>query len=92
MSNFPVDSFFLEDTLTVSCTFGSSTLKVHFVNEYDQTLMSEQQGPGIYCKTSDISAMTHSSSVVIGGVTYYVQEIMPDGTGISFVRLSKDAP
>lgn len=91
MANFPVTSFFIDDTLLESCTFGSATIKVHFINEYDPTLGAEMQGPMMYCKTSDVSAMTHASSVTIGGVTYYVNEIMPDGTGITVVRLSKDA-
>ncbi len=46
--------------------------------------------PQALCKTSDVSGATRGASLSIGGVTYKVTEVMPDGTGMTTLRLSRD--
>ncbi len=51
----------------------------------------ENQAPQFSCATSSVSAAKHGEPVVIGGVTYYIRGIEPDGTGLTVLRLSKEA-
>lgn len=46
--------------------------------------------PQALCKTSDVSDATREATLLIEGITYKVTEPMPDGTGITTLRLSKD--
>lgn len=46
--------------------------------------------PQALCKTSDVSDATRGATLLVGGITYSVTEPMPDGTGMTTLRLSKD--
>lgn len=44
--------------------------------------------PQLTCKTSDVSAILRHSACVINGVSYYVIDIMDDGTGVTMLKVS----
>src|SRR4030042_1205113 len=44
--------------------------------------------PQASCKSSDVSAILRRSQVIINGVTYLVNDILDDGTGITILQLS----
>jgi hypothetical protein len=47
--------------------------------------------PQALCKTADVANAFRGDTLLVGGTTYYVQEIQPDGTGITTLILSRDA-
>lgn len=88
------------DDYGVSATYtalggSAEAIRVVFDNEF-----AAAQGLGIVgvdgatpqalCKTSDVSGATRGASLSIGGVAYKVTEVMPDGTGMTTLRLSRD--
>ena len=40
------------------------------------------------CKTSDVSDATFNDTLVIDSTTYYIKELLPDGTGVTRITLS----
>ena len=48
--------------------------------------------PTCLAKTSDVSTATSGATIVRGAVTYYVVDVQPDGTGITNLVLSTQAP
>jgi len=44
--------------------------------------------PVFTCKSSDVSDATFNDTFVIDTVTYYIKEILPDGTGMTRFTLS----
>jgi len=72
------------------------TINGIFDDEYEQvnpaTGMIETTAPQFQVATSDIDGMLRSETVTIGGTTYYIIGIHPDGTGMTTLILSEDAP
>ena len=80
--------------LTTAATFKTATINVIFDNEFSAArtigdIEIEAAGPQALCKTSDVSAAVHNDTLVIGGVTYYIKGIEPDGLGVTTLILSK---
>jgi len=51
----------------------------------------ESASPAFECKLTDISGVRHNDTLVISGVTYYIQGIQPDATtGFTLLILSRD--
>lgn len=80
-----------------ACTINVLTLysiDVIFHNEYEAMILFageiESRNPYVEVQDSDIVGIAHASTLVIGGVTYKVTAIKPDGTGITVLELSKD--
>lgn len=77
-----------------SATYGSATISVLFDDEYagynTETGVVETSGPRAFCRTSDLSAVSHSSTLVVNSITYRVIGIKPDGTGVTELTLSRD--
>jgi hypothetical protein len=46
--------------------------------------------PEVICKTSDVPYATNKDLLVLEGVTYYVRNVGPDGTGLTVLTLSLD--
>ena len=67
-----------------------STIKVLFDNDFLTTLGVETSGPSALCKSSDVSAAAHGDTLEIGGVTYNITGIQPDGTGFTLLILSRE--
>ena len=93
MTNFwetDLDLFF--DDFSVVATSGNNTINVLFDRNPEVALTAvETADILVTAKTTDVSALVSGSTLVIGGVTYYVEKNEPDGTGISILTLSKDA-
>lgn len=96
MSNFPVDDFFADDTLTDAATLttvagGSSTINVHFFNEFQAATTVEVPFEGAeplaYCKTSDVEEAALDDTLTVGSTEYKIKEMQPDGTGITILIL-----
>lgn len=47
----------------------------------------ESTGPQAVAKSADVAAVVQGSALVIGGVTYTVTGVEPDGTGITTLQL-----
>ena len=52
----------------------------------------ESTDPQVIVKASDISGLEHGATLIINSITYYVTGIHTDGTGLTTLLLSKDAP
>lgn len=87
-------AFFADATQTSAVfTHGATvaTINVIFDNEFSVMGIPgiEEAQPQAQCKTSDVSAAVHNDTLVIGGVTYYIKGIEPDGLGVTTLILSK---
>ncbi len=87
-TDFAVDAVYTPSSGT------ASTIKVIFDNKSMDIQVEdgsfEFSGPQAICKSSDVSSAAHNDTLVIGGVTYYITGIHPDGTGLTTLILSKD--
>lgn len=91
MANFPVDEFFNDEALLDAATIGSSTVYGHFSQTREDLMDANNKKITFAAKTSQVSSVTGSSTLVIGGVTYYVQDIENTGTGITTITLSRNS-
>jgi len=70
----------------------SSTVKGIFDKESVEQAVGEagiiEEVPVFTCKTSDVSDATFNDTLVIDSVTYYIKELLPDGTGVTRITLS----
>jgi len=83
---------FFNDFAVVATLSGGSTINVLFDRNPEVALTAvETADILVTAKTTDVSALVAGDTLVIGGVTYYVEKNEPDGTGISILTLSKDA-
>jgi len=90
--------FFDTDDFAKSATFAdvsagtSSTVKGIFDKESVEQTVGEagliEEVPFFTCKSSDVSDATFNDTFVIDTVTYYIKEILPDGTGMTRFTLS----
>jgi len=76
--------------------YASAQIPVIFDNEYSTAEGIGEPGmgvpsPQVLCKTADVPSASHGDTLLVGGITYYVQEVRPDGTGITTLILSRDA-
>jgi hypothetical protein len=87
--------FFDSDDFASSATFTagtSSTIKGIFDKESVEQAVGEagliEEVPMFTCKTSDVSNATFNDTLVIDSTTYYIKELLPDGTGVTRITLS----
>ena len=90
--------FFDSDDFASSATFNdvsagtSSTIKGIFDKESIEQAVGEagiiEEVPMFTCKTSDVSSATFNDTLVIDSTTYYIKELLPDGTGVTRITLS----
>ncbi len=90
---FNTDDFAVSATLTVGAVV--TTIKVIFSAPFSSmspaTGQIETTQPEARCKTSDVTAAVHGSTLVIGGVTYKVIKKQPGEDALETVLiLSKD--
>ena len=68
------------------------SIKVQWEDPYQLTAMQgiqyQNANPNCLCKTSDVAAANDQATIIRSGVTYYVTETQPDGTGITRLILS----
>lgn len=72
-----------------SMIWGASTIPVVFDAAYADPLQMAGNRPQAVCLSSLVSALTVGASVAINAVSYTVQAIEPDGTGISTLILRR---
>lgn len=94
-----LDAFFVlgEFAIEVAIFPGKTTLpvliKAIFDNEYyrvdDPTASYSATQPKLTVKTIDIQGLNQEDFVLVEGLKYTVQDIQPDGTGISVVILQE---
>ena len=76
--------------------FPSVEIPVIFDSEYSVSEGIGEPGigvasPQVLCRTADVKNASRGDTLALGGTTYYVQEVRPDGTGITTLILSRDA-
>lgn len=81
-----------DDFLTVKDAVLNSitTITVDFGNAFRVVAGVESFGPQALCASADVTDAVHGSTLEIGGVTYFVIGIQPDGTGMTLLILSKE--
>jgi hypothetical protein len=79
--------FFNSDEFGVEVTFGASTFDAIFDHEYVEAGHFAGEKPVAHCRESDISGVSLGSTLTIGGTSYVVREIQPDGTGLALLIL-----
>jgi hypothetical protein len=89
---FDTDDFAKSATFTDVSASSSSTVKGIFDKESIEQSVGEagliEEVPVFTCKSSDVSDATFNDTFVIDSVTYYIKEILPDGTGMTRFTLS----
>jgi hypothetical protein len=75
--------------------YPSIQIPVILDSEYSVTQGVDEPGmglpsPQVLCKTADVANAFRGDTFVVGGTTYYVQEVQPDGTGVTTLILSRD--
>jgi hypothetical protein len=90
-----LDIMLANDEFGVDVTFGAATILGIF-DDSNSVVSLDNEGieataPQVIVKTSDVTTLTHSSTLIINAVTYYILSIQPDGTGLTTVILSKEA-
>ena len=94
LSDLP--TFLDTDDFAVSITYNSTSIAGIFDDEYrgvnQLTGEIEATAPQVIVKTSDVVGVAHGAVMVINSATFYVINIMQDGTGLTTILLSKDAP
>ena len=75
--------------------FSSAQIPVIFDSEYSVSEVIGELGIGVtspqaLCRTADVEKASRGDTLGVGGTTYYVQEVRPDGTGITTLILSRD--
>jgi len=83
---FDTTGFAVPATLTVSGT--PSAVTVIFDAAYVDPLgQIEGSVPMVWLTTSEAGAVVQGDTILVGATTYTVVEVMPDGTGITQLRL-----
>jgi hypothetical protein len=95
-----LDTVFNTDELAETATYTRSGfpptfIPVIFENEFSVTNEIGETGMGVsapqaHCKTVDVANASRGDTLVVGGTTYYVQEVRPNGTGVTTLILSRD--
>ena len=89
---FDSDDFASSATFTDVSAGTSSTVKGIFDKESVEQAVGEagliEEVPVFTCKTSDVSNATFNDNLAIDGTTYYIKELLPDGTGVTRITLS----
>jgi hypothetical protein len=89
---FDTDDFAQSATFTDVSASTSSTVKGILDKESIEQSVGEagliEEVPVFTCKSSDVSDATFDDTFVIDTVTYYIKEILPDGTGMTRFTLS----
>ena len=95
-----LEAFFDTDAFAQMATymrigFPSAQIPVIFDSEYSVSEGIGEPGigvasPQVLCRTADVENAFRGDTLAVGGTTYYIQEVRPDGTGITTLILSRD--
>ncbi len=93
-------SFWLDDLAVLFRDFGTTVQAGAgtFSAIYDAEFVGvgaespvESIGPALTCRSSDVAALAHGATLTVGGASFVVRGIEPDGTGITVLRLERAA-
>jgi hypothetical protein len=86
-----LDCFFTD--FAVTATVGAASVSAIFDRAHIQAMGIDATEPMALVKTADVTArsIARNTAIVIAGTTYYVQELRPDGTGLTTLVLSLEA-
>jgi hypothetical protein len=71
----------------VLATVGGVSVAALFDNEYAAAFDIDGSGPALTVASASVPSAAQGDAVVVGGVSYTVAAIRPDGTGASVLRL-----
>lgn len=79
---------------TLTCGTGKNAvttlINVIFDDGFRAVENLESAAPQAHCKASDVAAAAHGDTLQVGGATYTIRGIQPDGTGMTVLILSED--
>lgn len=88
-----LDTFFNSDEFGVLALYGSVEVVVVLWNGYKPTALYDFQvdntDPYAIGKASDFADAKKNETLIIGGITYYIDPQPPDGTGVIHLNLSR---
>jgi len=92
------DRLIMLNDFGVDCVYTPSggsavTIKTILLNDYYSvetgSVAVEVNQPIAVIRTADAASIAHQDTMVIGGITYKVVNVRPDGTGISEIQLEQ---
>lgn len=88
---FDVDDFAVQAQLTKQGVFVRSITGI-FINDFEFQNTEVRIGTGgaqpeFHCKTGDLLGVTRGHGLDVDGAAYTIQDIRPDGTGVSVLIL-----
>lgn len=94
-SSTDLAAFFDADDFAETVTVGGVSVLAIFDAPFDMFNAAsgtvETSAPKITCKSTDVSAAVHGTTVVARSTTYYVNGIQNDGAGLTVLFLSRNA-
>ena len=83
--------FFNEDDFAVAATLQGVAVSGIFDEEYTEPLGNVVEGktPIFQCRAADVPSVAHGQTLVVGGRTFKVRGVEPDGTGVVLLRLQE---
>lgn len=73
----------------VEATVGGVSVDGIFDNGYGSALDVAGSTPSLLLPSSSAASATRGTAVVVGGVSYTVSSVEPDGTGMTLLRLQE---
>ena len=73
----------------VAATVGGVALTGHFENGYADALGIAGSAPSLLIVAADAPSVALGNAVVVGGASYTVAAVEPDGVGITRLRLAE---
>ncbi len=73
-------------THSITVIFDEASLDVQIGNS-----SFESVGPTALAKSADVPTVNNKATLLINSVTYHVVEVSPSATGVTMLKLSKDA-
>lgn len=71
-----------------TCTVGGASVEGIFDNEYSLLAFDiDGSKPALTCRAADVAGAARGNAVVVNGVSYTIQDIQPDGTGVTVLIL-----
>ncbi len=96
-NNFPIDAFFgagFERSAEYTSAAGTKSIKVLFDEKFSAAKLLgnelEATNPIVTCRTVDVLDADHSSKVTLKDTEYSVIEVMHQGDGFTYLKLSHD--
>ena len=94
-NDFSVDVTLVAYPLSSGTTGATSNIRIKGIFDEAQKVTDIQTGqivsarPQLTVKSSDVSSILRKSQIIVNSVTYYVLDILDDGTGITILDISE---